>query len=102
MSSLRNNLALLNMANNSFFKKVLNYLGEINKGRQSQLIESGWIKQEEEKKINTILLNLDLIQKVNGRLVPTRKGLNILLYYKMGKITQEYDEDVLQLLLQTE
>jgi hypothetical protein len=82
----------------TFLKKVISYLSEINRGTQDHLIEMGWITQEEANKIETILTMLNMVDNSGEKSILTSKGLNILLYYKMGKINQEYDEKVLELL----
>ena len=90
------------MAKPSFYNKVLNYLGEVNKGKQSQLIKYEYITQKEAEKINTILEKLDLIKKEKEEYQITKRGLNILLYHKIGKLGQEYNEKTLKILLTAE
>ena len=87
------------MERNSFFKKAINFLIQVNKGTHIQLIENGWITKQDALKINIVLMDLGLIAKKDERIFLTRKGLNILLYYKMGKISQDYNKDVLSLII---
>lgn len=87
------------MESDSFFKKVINFLSQVNKGTYTRLIENGWMTSQDALKINAILMDLGIIDKTGKRIFLTRKGLNILLYYKMGKISQDYNKDVLNLIL---
>jgi len=87
------------MESDSFFNKVIYFLSQINKGTHMQLIENGFMTSQEALKINAILMDLGIIKKKEEQIFLTRKGLNILLYYKMGKISQEYNKDVLNLIL---
>ena len=87
------------MTENSFFKKVINYLAELNKGTQDRLEVSGWLKPDEVRRINVILEKLALIEHTNNETKITRKGLNILLFFKIGKINDQYNDETLQLLL---
>ena len=87
------------MESDSFFKKVINFLSQVNKGTYTRLIENGWMTSQDALKINAILMDLGIIDKTGKRIFLTRKGLNILLYYKMGKISQDYSKDVLNLIL---
>jgi hypothetical protein len=83
----------------SFFKKVLSYLAELNKGKQDTLIEDGWLSVDEASKIHVILESMGCIKKLDGDFQITRKGLNVLLYLKMDKIGDKYNEQVLRVLL---
>jgi len=87
------------MSNGSFFKKVLSYLAEVNKGEDRKLIEGGWLSEEEASKIRIILLRLGFIDKKGEMYQITRKGLNVLLHQKMGKFSDLYDDNTLELLL---
>jgi predicted transcriptional regulator len=87
------------MSNGSFFKKVLSYLAEVNKGEDRKLIEGGWLSEEEASKISIILLRLGFIEKKGETYQITRKGLNVLLHQKMGKFSDLYDDNTLELLL---
>ena len=86
------------MGYNSFFKKVLTYLAELNKGKHLELVKSGFLSDNDANKIELILKKTGCIEELDGIHI-TRKGLTILLYVKMGKIPDEYDEQVLELLL---
>ena len=87
------------MENNSFFNKVVKFLSQVNKGTQTQLIENGWMTNQEALKIKVILIDLGIISKKDDKIFLTRKGLNILLYYKMGKLSSNYNKDILNLFL---
>ena len=87
------------MKNNSFYMKVINFLDLANKGKHKQLIENGWITSRDAVKIITILLRLGLIEKNGNIIFLTKKGLNVLLYYRMGSISEGYNEEILNLLL---
>lgn len=87
------------MAERSFFKKVISYLAELNKGKHSLLADSGWLSLDEVHKINVVLSQLGFIEKKGEDYQLTSRGLNILLYYKMGKMSDGYDESVLSLIL---
>ena len=86
------------MESNSFFNKVIKFLSQVNKGNQTQLIENEWMTSQEAVKIESILIDLGIIKKNDERIVLTRKGLNILLYHKMGKLSN-YNKDILNLFL---
>ena len=90
------------MAEGSFFKKVISYLAELNKREHGLLIQGGWLSLDEVHKINSILSHLGLIEKVGEDYRVTGSGLNVLLYYKMGKIGDEYNESVLELFLNSD
>ena len=87
------------MTGNSFYKKVICYLAEINKGTQGKLVENGWLCKDEERRIKVILEKLALIEYIEGKTLVTARGLNILLYYKMGKLDDDYNEEILEILL---
>jgi hypothetical protein len=87
------------MADRSFFSKVLSYLSELNKGKHSLLIDNGLLSLDDAYKINLVLSQLGFIEKKGKDYQLTSKGLSVLLYYKMGKMTEDYDESVLRLLL---
>jgi predicted transcriptional regulator len=87
------------MGYNSFFKKVLSYLSELNKGKQNKLMEDGWLSEDEASRIIVILDKLGYIEKREDGIKLSRKGLNFLLYFKMEKISDEYSEQTLELLL---
>ena len=55
------------MAEGSFYKKVLNYLAEVNKGRHERLLENGELKPEECRRISLILQELGFIEDNNGK-----------------------------------
>lgn len=90
------------MGGNSFYMKVINFLDLANKGTHKQLIENGWITSDDAVKIVTILMRLGLIEKNGETIFLTKKGLNILLYYRMGNISVGYNEEVLNLLLRND
>ena len=87
------------MNDKSFFKKVISYLAELNKGKQNRLIEDGWLSEDEVNRIKIILSRLGFLQKNEDDYQITSKGLNVLLYYKMGKMNHEYDYQTLEMLL---
>lgn len=87
------------MNDKSFFKKVVSYLAEVNKGNHNRLIENGWLSEDEVNRIKIILSKLDFLQKNEDDYQITSKGLNVLLYYKMGKMNHEYDDLTLEMLL---
>ena len=87
------------MNDKSFFKKVISYLAELNKGKHNRLIENGWLSEDEVNRIKIILSRLGFLQKKEDDYQITSKGLNVLLYYKMGKMNQEYDDLTLEMLL---
>lgn len=89
------------MSSNLFFKKVLTYLAELNKDKHLELIESGWLSEDEAYRIELILKRTGCIEEFNGLHI-TSKGLNILLNFKMGKIHDEYDHNVLEILMKTD
>ena len=87
------------MVENSFFKKVISYLAELNKGRHNLLVDSGWLTSDEAHRVSVVLSHLGFIEKIGEDYQVTTRGFNVLLYYKMGKICDTYDESVLTLLL---
>ncbi len=87
------------MTDASFFKKVMSYLAELNRGNRYRLIEDGWLDVEEVNRIEIILCKLGFIDQKSDDFQVTRKGLNVLLYYKMDKMGSEYNDQVLKLLL---
>ena len=87
------------MSEKSFFKKVVSYLAELNKGEQYRLTEDGWLNEEEVYRINIILSRLGFVEKNEEEYHITGKGLNVLLYYKMGKMDHEDEDLILELLL---
>ena len=87
------------MNDKSFFKKVISYLAELNKGKHNRLIENGWLSEDEVNRIKIILSRLGFLEKNEDDYQITSKGLNVLLYYKMGKMNQEYDDLTLEMLL---
>jgi len=87
------------MNETSFFRKVISYLAELNKGTENKLLESGWLNEEEEKRIKVILAELCLIDNMDGKYYVSPRGLNVLLYYKMGKIQDSYNSEILDILL---
>ncbi len=87
------------MNDKSFFKKVISYLAELNKGKHNRLIENGWLSEDEVNRIKIILSRLGFLQKNEDDYQITSKGLNVLLYYKMGKMNHEYDDRTLEMLL---
>ena len=87
------------MTDTSFFKKVISYLAELNRGNRYRLIEDGWLGVEEVYRIKIILCKLGFIDQKGDDFQVTRKGLNVLLYFKMDKIGSEYNDQVLKLLL---
>jgi len=86
------------MRETSFFKKVISYLSELNRGNQTRLIEDGWLSVEEVERIKIILWKLGLIEKKDDDIHLTRKGLNVLLYSKINEKGLEYNKQVLKLL----
>ena len=99
MKSIIRTSYTIGMENNSFFSKVVKFLSQVNKGTQTQLIEKGWMTNQEALKIKVILIDLGIISKKDDKIFLTRKGLNILLYYKMGKLSSNYNKDILNLFL---
>ena len=87
------------MNDKSFFKKVISYLAELNKGKHNRLIENGWLSEDEVNRIKIILSRLGFLEKNEDDYQITSKGLNVLLNYKMGKMNQEYDDLTLEMLL---
>ena len=87
------------MSHGSFFNKVISYLAEVNKGQHKRLLDDGWISVEEANKINVILLSLGFIKNDSGNISVTQKGLKVLLNQKLGKLSDVYNNDVLELLL---
>ena len=87
------------MNDKSFFKKVIIYLAELNKGKHNRLIENGWLSEDEVFRIKIILCRLGFLQKMGDDCQITSKGLNVLLYIKMGKMNHEYDDRALEMLL---
>ena len=87
------------MNDKSFFKKVISYLGELNKGKHNRLTENGWLSEDEVNRIKIILSRLGFLQKNEDDYQITSKGLNVLLYIKMGKMNPEYDYQTLEMLL---
>lgn len=87
------------MNDKSFFKKVISYLAELNKGEHNRLIENGWLSEDEVFRIKIILCRLGFLQKMGDDYQITSKGLNVLLYIKMGKMNHEYDDRALEMLL---
>ena len=83
----------------SFFKKVISYLAELNKGKHNLLVESGWLSLDEAHRITVILSRLEFIEKIGEDYQVTSRGFNVLLYYKMEKIGDTYNESMLTLLL---
>ena len=90
------------MEANSFFPKVIKFLSQVNKGTQTQLIENGVMSIKDALKIKAILIDLDIINEKDNKIILTRKGINILLYHKMGKISKNYNKDFLKLVLKNE
>jgi hypothetical protein len=97
------------MGENSFFKKVISYLAELNKGKHKLLVDSEWLSLDETQRITVILTQLGFIEKIvedyivtSRDYVVTSRGFNVLLYYKMGKMGDTYDESVLALLLNSD
>jgi len=87
------------MNDKSFFKKVISYLAELNKGGHNRFIENGWLSEDEVFRIKIILSRLGFLQKMEDDYQITSKGLNVLLYYKMGNMNHEYDGQTLEMLL---
>lgn len=87
------------MSHGSFFNKVISYLAEVNKGQHKRLLDDGWISAEEADKINVILLSLGFIKNNGGNITVTQNGLNVLLNQKLGKLSDVYDNEALELLL---
>ena len=87
------------MVENSFFKKVVSYLAELNKGKHNLLVESGWLSLDETHRITVILSRLGFIEKIGEDYQVTSRGFNVLLYHKMEKLGDTYDESMLTLLL---
>ena len=90
------------MGENSFFKKVISYLAELNKGRHKLLVDSEWLSLDETNRVTVILSQLGFIEKIGEDYIVTSRGFNVLLYYKMGKMGDIYDESVLALLLNSD
>ena len=90
------------MGENSFFKKVISYLAELSKGKHSLLVDSGWLSLDEAHRVIVILSHLGFIEKNGEEYIVTSRGFNVLLYYKMGKMSDNYDESVLALLLNSD
>ena len=90
------------MGENSFFKKVISYLAELNKGRHKLLVDSEWLSLDETHRVTVILGHLGFIEKIGEDYIVTSRGFNVLLYYKMGKMGDAYDESVLALLLNSD
>ena len=90
------------MVENSFFKKVVSYLAEINKGRHNLLVDSGWLSLDEAHRVTVILSRLGFIEKIDEDYQVTSRGFNVLLYYKMELMGDDYDESVLTLLLNSD
>ena len=65
------------MNDTSFFKKVISYLAELNKGENNRLIENGWLSEDEVFRIKIILCRLGFLQKMGDDYQITSKGLNI-------------------------
>ena len=97
--SKRSILYMFIMNDKSFFKKVISYLAELNKGKHNRLVENGWLSEDEVFRIKIILCRLGFLQKRGDDCQITRKGLNVLLYIKMGKMNPEYDDRALEMLL---
>ena len=87
------------MNDKSFFKKVISYLAELNKGEHNRLIENGWLSEDEVFRIKIILCRLGFLQKMGADCQITSKGLNVLLYINMDKMNHEYDDRALEMLL---
>ena len=87
------------MTETSFFKKAMSYLAELNRGNQYRLIEDDWLSVEDVYRIKIILSKLGFIDQKGDDIQVTRKGLNVLLYFKMEKIGSEYNDQILKLLL---
>ena len=90
------------MGENSFFKKVISYLAELNKGRHKLLVDSEWLSLDETHRVTVILSHLGFIEKIGEDYIVTSRGFNVLLYCKMGKMGDTYDESVLALLLNSD
>ena len=90
------------MVENSFFKKVIFYLAELSKGSQNLLVESGWLSLDEAYRVTVILSHLGFIERIGEDYVVTSRGFNVLLYNKMEKMSDTYDESVLKLLLNSD
>jgi len=87
------------MGESSFFKKVVSYLAELSMGRHNLLVDSGWLSLDEVHRVTVILSRLGFIEKLDEEYVVTSRGFNVLLFYKMGKMGDVYDESVLAFLL---
>ena len=74
-------------------------MAELNKGKHNRLIENGWLSEDEVFRITIILSRLGYVQKMEDEYQITNKGLNVLLYYKMGKMNHGYDDQTLEMLL---
>ncbi len=90
------------MVESSFFKKVISYLAELSKGKHSLLVDSGWLSLDEAHRVIVILSHLGFIEKNGEEYIVTSRGFNVLLYNKMGKMSDNYDESVLALLLNSD
>ncbi len=90
------------MVESSFFKKVISYLAELNKGRQDLLVEGGGLSLDEVHRVTVILTRLGFIEKIGEDYQVTSRGFNVLLYYKTGKMGDTYNESVLALLLNSD
>ena len=86
------------MSNGSFFRKVMTFLAEVNKGKHARLIEGGWLSEQDKQRITIILYKLDCIEKIEDNIIITQKGLNILLYQKTGKLGDAYNKDMIEIL----
>lgn len=87
------------MSSSSYFNKVITFLAEVNKGKHEKLIEGGWISARDMQRITVILHKLDCIDKKGDKIIITKKGLNILLHQKTGKLGDSYNEDIVSLLI---
>jgi hypothetical protein len=86
------------MSKSSFFRKVMTFLAEVNKGKHGSLIESGWLSEQDIQRITIILHKLGCIDKSKDNIIITQKGLNILLYQKTGKLGDVYNKDMIEIL----
>ena len=41
------------MSKGSFFKKVMTFLAEVNKGKHGRLIEGGWLSEQDKQRIKS-------------------------------------------------
>ena len=87
------------MSGSSFYNKVISYLAELNRGNHQQLVEGGWLSEQDEQKIIIILVKLGCIEKKVDSYKITRKGLNILLHQKIGRLGDSYDDKIILQLL---